>query len=51
MDSMFRESGLMRDKWDKVHSSDGSTYGELTIANAIRSTSSTISDFEAQKTL
>jgi putative DNA primase/helicase len=49
MDSMFRESSLERDKWDKVHSSDGSTYGEITIANAIRSTSSTISDFEVEK--
>ena len=37
MDAMFRESGLMRDKWDELRGSQ--TYGELTIAEAIRSTS------------
>jgi len=35
MDSLFRKSGLYRDKWDKVHSSDGKTYGEMTIQKAI----------------
>ncbi|WEG13980.1 phage/plasmid primase, P4 family [Pullulanibacillus sp. KACC 23026] len=48
MDTMFRESGLIRDKWDKRHSSDGRTYGQMTIETAIHSTSSTISDFEPQ---
>jgi len=38
MDEMFRESGLMRAKWDEVHG--GQTYGEMTIAHAIRDTSS-----------
>ena len=34
MDSLFRQSKLYRDKWDKVH--DGSrTYGEMTIQKAI----------------
>ncbi len=28
VDHLFRQSGLMRDKWDDVHYSDGSTYGE-----------------------
>ncbi|PAD46682.1 phage/plasmid primase, P4 family [Shouchella clausii] len=49
MDSMFRESGLMRDKWDRQANSDGTTYGELTIANAASQCPSTISDFQPQK--
>jgi putative DNA primase/helicase len=49
MDSMFRESNLLREKWDKKHASDGSTYGQLTINTAIHSTSSTISDFLDQQ--
>lgn len=36
MDMMFRESGLMRDKWDEQHGE--MTYGEMTIAEAIRGT-------------
>ncbi len=46
MDSMFRESGLYREKWDRKHSSDGRTYGKLTIDTAIVSTPSTIADYE-----
>ncbi|MGP3781124.1 phage NrS-1 polymerase family protein [Bacillus sp. 4A_MP3] len=38
MDSMFRESNLFREKWDRQHSADGATYGEMTIAAAIYST-------------
>ncbi|MGM0747111.1 MAG: phage/plasmid primase, P4 family [Bacillota bacterium] len=49
MDSMFRESELFREKWDRQHSSDGSTYGEMTIATAIYSTGSTISDLMEQQ--
>ena len=33
MDDLFRQSGLMRDKWDRKQS--GSTYGALTIQKAI----------------
>lgn len=44
MDSMMRESGLIRDKWDVIHHSSGETYGERTIAEAITSTPSTILD-------
>lgn len=45
MDTMFRESGLMRDKWDVIHFRDtNETYGERTIATAISSTSTTILD-------
>jgi hypothetical protein len=35
MDSLFRQSRLMRPKWDERHSSDGSTYGQMTIRGAI----------------
>lgn len=34
MDSLFRMSGLMRDKWDRKQS--GTTYGAITIAEAVR---------------
>lgn len=33
MDSLFRQSGLMRDKWDRKQS--GTTYGAITIQRAI----------------
>jgi putative DNA primase/helicase len=36
MDRLFRRSGLMRSKWDDRHSSEGQTYGELTIDSAHR---------------
>ncbi|QHM08328.1 phage/plasmid primase, P4 family [Bacillus subtilis] len=49
MDSMFRESNLFREKWDRQHSADGATYGEMTIAAAIYSTGPTISDLMEQK--
>ncbi|WP_141540701.1 phage/plasmid primase, P4 family, partial [Bacillus cereus] len=49
MDSMFRESELMRDKWDVIHFRDtNETYGERTIANAIASTPTTILDNQDQ---
>lgn len=35
VDACFRESGLMREKWDTVHYADGSTYGERTIERAL----------------
>nr|WP_135666454.1 hypothetical protein [Halorhabdus rudnickae] len=35
IDRLFRQSGLMREKWDAVHYADGSTYGEKTIERAI----------------
>ncbi|MEM7738183.1 MAG: phage/plasmid primase, P4 family [Deinococcota bacterium] len=34
IDEAFRKSGLMRPKWDKVHSSEGETYGQMTITTA-----------------
>lgn len=39
MDELFRDSGLMREKWDEQHFADGSTYGEKTIERAISGTS------------
>ncbi|MFK4316007.1 MULTISPECIES: phage/plasmid primase, P4 family [unclassified Bacillus (in: firmicutes)] len=45
MDAMFRESALIRDKWDKPHSSDYRTYGQMTIDKAIESTHSSVSDY------
>jgi hypothetical protein len=38
MDRLFRQSGLMREKWDEVHFADGATYGERTIERAIAGT-------------
>ncbi|GIN74003.1 hypothetical protein J14TS2_44780 [Bacillus sp. J14TS2] len=48
MDSMFRETSLMRDKWDKVHHSSGETYGERTISMAIAGTAESITDGSGQ---
>lgn len=36
MDRLFRQSGLMREKWDRSQS--GSTYGAITIQNAVSTT-------------
>ncbi|WP_254525987.1 hypothetical protein [Natrinema caseinilyticum] len=36
---LFRQSGLLREKWDEVHYADGSTYGEKTVERAIANTS------------
>lgn len=45
MDSMFRETSLIRDKWDRITYGDtGETYGERTIAKAIASTTTTVLD-------
>lgn len=35
LDEMFRGSKLYREKWNKRHSSDGRTYGEMTIERAL----------------
>ena len=35
MDRLFRQSGLMRPKWEVVHSADGLTYGQASIAKAL----------------
>jgi putative DNA primase/helicase len=38
IDALFRQSGLMRSKWDERHASDGRTYGRMTIDKAISGT-------------
>lgn len=38
IDRLFRQSGLMREKWDETHYSDGSTYGETTVKRALERT-------------
>ena len=35
IDAVFRQSGLMRAKWDERHKNDGSTYGQMTIKEAL----------------
>ena len=40
IDRLFRQSALMRDKWDKVHHASGATYGEETLDKAIEATES-----------
>ncbi len=35
IDQAFRDSRRMRGKWDERHSSDGSTYGQMTISKAL----------------
>ena len=34
IDAIFRQSKLMRDKWDEKHFKDGETYGQMTIEKA-----------------
>ncbi len=38
VDRLFRQSGLIREKWDEVHYADGSTYGEKTVERALSNT-------------
>ena len=38
IDAIFRQSGLMRPKWDEKHAADGRTYGQLTIDFALANT-------------
>ena len=38
IDRLFRQSGLMRSKWDEKHYGDGRTYGQVTIGKAIAET-------------
>jgi hypothetical protein len=38
IDQLFRQSGLIRSKWDQRHYGDGATYGEKTIQTAIERT-------------
>ena len=46
IDSMFRQSGLMREKWDEMHGEQ--TYGDMTIRKAIAGTSKTYDDSKSR---
>jgi len=35
MDRLFRDSGLYRGKWDKVHFANGATYGDVCLARTL----------------
>ncbi|MFC7197625.1 hypothetical protein ACFQL4_28250 [Halosimplex aquaticum] len=35
MDRLFRDSGLYRGKWDRVHFANGATYGDVCIARTL----------------
>jgi primase-polymerase (primpol)-like protein len=35
MDRLFRDSGLMRGKWDRVHFANGATYGAVCLARTL----------------
>jgi len=37
MDRLFRDSGLMRGKWDSVHFANGATYGDVCVARTLLS--------------
>jgi len=41
IDTLFRQSGLMREKWDERHFGDGRTYGQQTNEKAIQGTTET----------
>ena len=45
---LFRQSGLMREKWNKKHYGDGSTYGQKTVSKAIASSTETYSQKQAK---
>jgi hypothetical protein len=38
VDHLFRQSGLMREKWNEKHAGDGRTYGQMTIEKALELT-------------
>lgn len=46
MDRLFRQSGLMRKKWDVKHHSNGNTYGQELIQKAIAKTKETYTPSE-----
>lgn len=49
IDRVYRQSGLIRDKWDEKHSADGKTYGEMTILKALDGLNDTYSPPDAGK--
>ncbi len=51
IERIFRQSRLMRDKWDEVHSATGETYGEMTINKAIEDPNHTYSPPRTKQTV
>ncbi|MBL7130686.1 MAG: hypothetical protein ISS45_04715 [Candidatus Omnitrophica bacterium] len=49
MDSLFRQSALMRPKWDERHFGDGRTYGEVVITKAVEGCSEVYSSESLDK--
>ena len=49
LDRIFRNSGLMRDKWDTKHHADGRTYGEATIDRTLQNAGKTYADTLREK--
>lgn len=43
MDGLFRQSALLREKWDERHAGDGATYGQMTIGQACEKVAATYS--------
>jgi putative DNA primase/helicase len=41
IDRIFRQSALMREKWDEQHHADGRTYGQATIERALSTVAET----------
>ena len=50
IDSIYRQSKLMRGKWDEAHSSTGETYGEMTINKALADLNDTYSSSSTSNT-
>ena len=49
IDAIFRQSALYRDKWDEIHKSDGTTYGEMTIEKAVSGKRETYTPRKSQR--
>lgn len=48
VDALFRDSGLMRAKWDEPHYADGRTYGEVTVQRAVERVDETYEPSQGQ---
>ena len=49
IDAIFRQSKLMRPKWDEKHRADGATYGQMTIEKALSGNRQTYTPPERKK--
>jgi len=48
IDNIFRDSGLMRTKWNEQHASEGRTYGEMTINKALKNIATAVGEFNVK---